>query len=134
MTARFLLDTNICIYAVSGRYPRITARVDALKPGEAVMSVVVLGELAYGVAKSLRANDARQRLDVLQMVVAVTALPENAGLHYGDIRAALEAKGTPIGANDYWIAAHARASGLVLVTNNAREFRRVKGLKVENWT
>lgn len=133
MPTRFLLDTNICIYAVSGRYPHVTARVDALRPGEAVMSVIVLGELAYGVAKSSRAGDARRRLDALRTLIAVAPLPPEAGSHYGDIRASLEARGTPIGANDYWIAAHARAAGLTLVTNNAREFRRVKGLKVENW-
>ncbi|MNC92917.1 tRNA(fMet)-specific endonuclease VapC [compost metagenome] len=60
-------------------------------------------------------------------------LPEDAGVHYGDIRACLEAKGQPIGGNDLWIASHARSAGLTLVTNNEREFRRISGLAVENW-
>lgn len=133
MAARYLLDTNICIYALSGRHPRLLARIDALKPGEAVLSVVVHGELTYGIAKSQRRKDAAMRLEALETLVAVTPMPAEAGDHYGEIRAQLEAAGTPIGANDLWIAAHARCASLVLVTNNAREFRRVKGLKVENW-
>lgn len=66
-------------------------------------------------------------------MMEVLALPEQAGEHYGLIRAALERKGRPIGNNDLWLAAHARAAELVLVTNNTREFARVDGLDVENW-
>ncbi|HLI18176.1 MAG TPA: type II toxin-antitoxin system VapC family toxin [Rhodanobacteraceae bacterium] len=133
MGARYLLDTNICIYALSGRHPQLVKRIDALAPGEAVLSVVVRGELAYGIAKSRRRKDAELRLEALENLIAVVPMPVEAGDHYGEIRAQLEAAGTPIGANDLWIAAHACCEGLVLVTNNAREFRRVKGLKVENW-
>lgn len=133
MAARYLLDTNICIYVLSGRYPSLTKRIEKLEAGMAVMSVVVQGELAYGIAKSQRRKDAERRLEALEKVVTVVSMPPEAGDHYGDIRAQLEAKGTPIGANDLWIAAHARAQSLVVVTNNTREFKRVRGLKVENW-
>jgi tRNA(fMet)-specific endonuclease VapC len=129
-----MLDTNICIYALSGRHPQLVNRIDALAPGEAVLSVIVHGELAYGITKSQRRKDAEMRLAALENLIAVVPMPAEAGDHYGRIRGQLEAAGTPIGANDLWIAAHAHCGGLVLVTNNVREFRRVKGLKVENWT
>lgn len=131
--ARYLLDTNICIYALSGRHAQLVKRIDALAPGEAVLSVVVHGELAYGIAKSQRREDAEMRLAALESLITVDPLPAEAGDHYGQIRSQLETAGTLIGASDLWIAAHARCEGLVLVTNNAREFRRVKGLKVEDW-
>lgn len=133
MEPRYLLDTNICIYALSGRHQDLAARIDALPVGAAVLSVIVWGELLYGIAKSQRKKDAERRLAALVDAVPVAPLPADAGRHYGDIRARLESRGTPIGANDLWIAAHACAAGLVVVTNNVREFRRVRGLKVENW-
>lgn len=133
MAGHYLLDTNICIYVLSGRYPELADRVDSLGKSAVHTSVIVLGELAYGIAKSKRKRDAQSRLDSLLIGVSIDELPASAGEHYGDIRATLEAAGKPIDANDLWIAAHARADGLTLVTNNTREFRRVKGLKVENW-
>jgi len=86
-----------------------------------------------GAAKSQNAAAARRRIHAMTGVVAVAPLPIAAAEYYGEIRSSLERAGTPIGGNDLWIAAHARAEGLVLVTNNEREFKRVKGLKVENW-
>lgn len=133
MPSRYLLDTNICIYTLSGRHADLAERIDRLESGTALISVIVYGELMYGIAKSRRPNDARQRLTVLLQRVAVAELPTAAAARYGGIRAALERGGMPIGANDLWIAAHARAADLTLVTNNEREFRRVPGLKVENW-
>lgn len=131
--ARYLLDTNILIYVLSGRDPALRARIDRLAPGRAATSVVVYGELHFGIAKSARREDALQRLDALLEVIPALPLPLAAGEHYGDIRAALFARGTPIGANDLWIAAHARVAGLTLVTNNTREFERVEDLRLENW-
>jgi len=133
MGARYLLDTNTCIYAVSGRHPEVTKRLDRMLPGQAIISVIVYGELMFGAAKSLRPQDARNRLEALKQVAPVEPLPESAADFYGLIRAELERAGTPIGNNDLWIAAHGRASRLTVVTNNESEFRRVKGLKVENW-
>jgi tRNA(fMet)-specific endonuclease VapC len=130
---RYLLDTNILIYVLSGRYPAIRSHVDRLAPGRATTSVVVCGELHYGIAKSSRREDALQRLGALLELIPELPLPANAAEHYGDIRAELSVRDTPIGANEIWIAAHARAAGLTLVTSNIRELERVNGLKLENW-
>jgi tRNA(fMet)-specific endonuclease VapC len=133
MTARYLLDSDICIYALSGRHPAATARFDLLQPGEAVISAIAYGELLFGASKSRAPEAAAARLTALTLVASLAPLPLEAAGHYAEIRRHLEAAGTPIGGNDAWIAAHARATGLVLVSNNEREFRRVPGLAVENW-
>lgn len=133
MAARYLLDTNICIYIRRRRPPEVLARFEKLKPGEAALSVITYGELLYGVEKSQARDQARQVLKELVEYLPVLALPAEAGEAYGAIRAELEARGEVIGNNDLWIAAHARIAGLTLVTNNEREFKRVGGLKVQNW-
>lgn len=133
MAARFLLDTNICIHIRRRRPPEVLARFRELQPGEAVLSVITYGELVYGLEKSEVRDRARERLAELAGLLQVMALPPNAAEFYGSIRAALEAEGNVIGNNDLWIAAHAKAAGLVLVTNNEREFRRIEGLEFENW-
>jgi tRNA(fMet)-specific endonuclease VapC len=133
MTARFLLDTNICIYIRQKRPPDVLARFEKLKAGEAVLSVVTYGELRYGAAKSQHRQLATDRLNDLVTFLPILPLPESAAHEYAEIRASLESKGETIGGNDLWIAAHAKALGLVLVTNNEREFKRVPGLKLQNW-
>jgi tRNA(fMet)-specific endonuclease VapC len=133
MAARFLLDTNICIYIRRRRPPSVLARFRELEPGDAVLSVITYGELVYGAEKSQFRQQARGRLAELADLLPVMGLPPHAGEFYGSIRAALEAQGDMIGNNDLWIAAHAKAAGLVLVTNNEREFRRVRGLAIQNW-
>ena len=133
MRARYLLDTNICIYIAQERPPQVLERFEELKPGEAVVSVITWGELRYGAERSMHRERVVQSLDEFAALVPVEPLPKTAGEDYGDIRAALEYGGTPIGNNDLWIAAHARAAGLTLITNNEREFRRVQDLEVENW-
>jgi tRNA(fMet)-specific endonuclease VapC len=130
---RFLLDTNICIYIARQRPPALMRRAARLAPGEAVISIITHGELHYGAARSQRRAAAEAVLDELQTLLPVQALPASAGRFYGEIRARLEAAGETIGGNDLWIAAHARAAGLTLVTNNTREFRRVPGLRLQNW-
>jgi tRNA(fMet)-specific endonuclease VapC len=97
------------------------------------MSVITLGELQYGAEKSQARTKALAALQQLQSAIQVMPLTHAVGQHYGLIRSTLERAGQPIGNNDLWIAAHARAEGWVLVTNNEREFRRVDGLAVENW-
>jgi tRNA(fMet)-specific endonuclease VapC len=134
MSARFLLDTNICIYLWQRRTPEIVARFRGLKQGEAVMSVVTQGELHYGVERSQFREKSLRALEELAELIPVLSLPGGAGVEYGRIRSELERRGSPIGNNDMWIAAHAKAEHLVLVTNNEREFRRIGGLQVENWT
>jgi len=108
-------------------------RFRKLRPGEAALSVITYGELLYGAAKSNQRTTALARLRELVHVLPATSLPETAAQAYGTIRADLESKGEMIGNNDLWIAAHAIAAGLTLVTNNEKEFRRVRGLKVQNW-
>jgi tRNA(fMet)-specific endonuclease VapC len=133
MHARFLLDTNICIYIRRRRPPGLLARFERLKLGEAVLSVITYGELIYGVEKSQFREQATKQLAELAGLVPIMGLPPQAGEFYGAIRASLEARGEIIGNNDLWIAAHAKAAGLTLVTNNEREFRRIQGLKMQNW-
>lgn len=100
---------------------------------EAALSVITYGELAYGVEKSDRPRESRRQLLELISIVPVLPLPREAGDAYGAIRADLKRRGEMIGHNDLWIAAHAKAAGLVLVTANEREFVRVRELTVENW-
>ena len=133
MEARFLLDTNICIYIRRKKPEEVLRRFRTLKHGEAVFSVITFGELIYGAEKSAQRTAALELLRELAKVLPVMGLPETAAEAYGTIRAELERKGKMIGNNNLWIAAHAKAAGLTLVTNNEREFRRVRGLKVENW-
>src|SRR6267378_1419739 len=133
MEARFLLDMNICIYIRRKKPEGVLRRFRGLKQGEAALSVITFGELLYGAEKSAQRAAALELLRGLAQVLPVLDLPGTAAEAYGTIRAELERKGQMIGNNDLWIAAHARAAGLTLVTNNEREFRRVSGLKVENW-
>lgn len=133
MPSRYMLDTNICIYIQRRKPNEVLERFQKLKPGDAAISVVTWGELLYGAEKSRQRKIAVQLLEEFQTFVPVLSMPDQAGKTYGAIRAALESGGTPIGNNDLWIAAHAKAAGLTVVTNNEREFRRVPGLKVQNW-
>jgi tRNA(fMet)-specific endonuclease VapC len=94
--------------------------------------VIVYGELWFGRSSSTRRDVADACISALLESIEVRALPIEAGTFYGEVRAALESAGNPIGANDTWIAAHALAENLTLVTNNEREFRRVSGLRIEN--
>ncbi|HEY1075571.1 MAG TPA: type II toxin-antitoxin system VapC family toxin [Fontimonas sp.] len=132
--ARYLLDTNICIYIRQKRPPAVLARFEKLKAGDATLSVVTYGELLYGAQKSQQRDIALARLSDLVSLLPVLPMPVETAGHYGEIRAVLERRGEAIGGNDLWIAAHAKAAGLILVTNNEREFKRVPGLKVQNWT
>ena len=133
MDPAYLLDTNICIYIRNKRPEQVLRRFRTLRPGEAALSVITYGELLYGASKSAQRVAALERLHELVNLLPALSLPESAAEAYGTIRAKLEAKGEMIGNNDLWIAAHAMAAGLTLVTNNEKEFRRVRGLKVQNW-
>lgn len=133
MAPRYLIDSDICIYFRHKRSEKVLVRAARLKIGEAVMSVITYGELAYGAEKSAESRRGAAELEQLIGLIPVEALPEEAGKVYGSIRAILAAKGQLIGPNDLWMAAHALARDLVLVTNNEREFRRIPRLKIENW-
>lgn len=133
MDARYLLDTNICIYVRRKKPEPVFRHFDRLTPGEAAISVITYGELLYGANKSEQRELSLETLREFFRLVPALPLPEKASEVYGFIRADLESRGEVISANDLWIAAHALASGLVLVTNNEKEFRRIRGLKVQNW-
>ena len=133
MPVRYLLDTNICIYIAKHNPPAVRARFERHAANELAMSVVTLGELRHGAEKSQAREKALATLNRLEASIQVAPLTETAGEHYGQIRATLETRGQIIGNNDLWIAAHARAEGWILVTNNESEFKRVEGLQLENW-
>jgi len=133
MDPRFLLDTNMCIYIRQQRPEQVLRRFRRLRSGEAALSVITYGELLYGAQKSAKRTLALEKLRVLATLLPALPLPETAAESYGIIRARLESLGEMIGNNDLWIASHAIAADLILVTNNEREFRRVPGLRMQNW-
>ncbi|HRH86844.1 MAG TPA: type II toxin-antitoxin system VapC family toxin [Rubrivivax sp.] len=128
-----LLDTNICIYIARNRPPSVARRFARAAPGSLAISIITWGELCFGAAKSVDPARVQSLLEAFAREVGVLEMPVSAGPHYGELRAALQKSGTPIGNNDLWIAAHALALGVPLVSNNTREFARVPGLKLENW-
>lgn len=131
---RFMLDTDTCSYIMKRSHPLVLKRLQSVSVDDVCMSVVTKAELLYGVELSpRRAQDAAALAAFLPYVEAL-ALDEDVALHYAQIRADLKRRGAMIGANDLFIAAHARALGVSLVTNNAAEFERVRDLRVENWT
>ena len=133
MSARYLLDTNICIYIAKHNPPAVRERFARHSSRDLSISVSTLVELRFGAEKSQSREQSLAGVAKLEQLIPVYALPEAAGEHYGQIRATLNSMGQPIGNNDLWLAAHARAQGWILVTNNEREFIRVPGLQVENW-
>jgi tRNA(fMet)-specific endonuclease VapC len=128
-----LLDTNICIYIARNRPATVARRFSRAPRGSLGISIVAWGELCFGADKSSDPARAHALLREFARSVEVQPLPVEAGRHYGEIRARLQQSGAPIGNNDLWIAAHALALGVPLVSNNLREFERVPGLKLENW-
>lgn len=129
-----MLDTNICIYIGKHHPPEAKNRFEKLKPGQVVISAITYGELHYGASKSTQRTKALMQLEALVEDIPVEGLDARVAEAYGEIRAALEKQGRTIRNNDLWIGAHALAAGLILVTNNEREFNRIPGLAVENWT
>lgn len=127
-----LLDTNICIYIINAKPPEVLARFHQFHLGEIGLSSVVAAELAFGVAKSGSARN-RSALEMFLAPLEIMPFDENAIWAYGELRAGLEQQGQSIGSLDTMIAAHALSLNAVLVTNNTREFSRVKGLQLENW-
>ena len=133
MSHRYLLDTNVL--ADLARNPSGAAARAIAEVGETSVctSVVVACEVHYGVAKRASPKLTQRMRELLGAIDVLTNLPEGIAVHYGQIRTEIEAAGETIGPNDLLIAAHARAAGLTVVTGNEREFRRVPGLRVENW-
>ncbi len=127
-----MLDTNICIYAIKQRPREVLAALRAQEVAGLGLSSVTVAELAFGVARSGSARNQRALEQFLEPL-EIADFDRSAALVYGRLRAALEAAGTPIGPLDTQIAAHALALGVILVSNNQREFARVPGLRLEDW-
>ena len=129
----YLLDTDTCSYIMRSRTGALWDRLDQLPEQSAAISVITLGELQFGITlKPLAIRIAAQLGKLLRCLPVLSLTPETC-LHYARIRSHLQRKGTPIGPNDLWIASHAMAHKLTLVTRNTREFARVDGLKLEDW-
>jgi tRNA(fMet)-specific endonuclease VapC len=129
----YLLDTNACVDYLTGRYPAVADRIQRSLPADLCVSSIVAAELRYGADNSRYPVRNHSRLDVLLGEIRCLDFDLAASAAYGALRVGLERKGQPIGAHDMLIAAHAISAGAVLVSDNVREFARVKGLSVENW-
>jgi tRNA(fMet)-specific endonuclease VapC len=129
----FMLDTNICIYIAKKKPVEVLHRFEKMTIGQVVMSTITYGELLYGAHKSQHPKKTMVLLEGLVELIPVVPIPKEAGRYYGQVRSALEKPGKSIGNNDLWIAAHALALEIVLVTNNVKEFHRIPHLKIENW-
>ena len=131
---RYMLDTNICIYLIKNRSDTVLNRVRGFRTAEIGVSVVTVAELQYGVAKSQQKERNQAALEAFLLPLDIANLAMETTVVYGEIRADLEKQGRPIGPLDTLIAAHALFLDVPLVTNNTREFARVEGLRVEDWT
>jgi tRNA(fMet)-specific endonuclease VapC len=130
---RYMLDTDICIYVIKRRPAELRERFDRLAD-ELSISTITLAELFYGAEKSSRQVANRRAVEEFAARLEVLQFSADAAMHYGGVRAELERAGRPCGPHDMMIGAHARSEGLTVVTNNLREFARMPGVHVENWT
>ena len=130
---KYMLDTNICIYLIKQQPRQMIDKFQGIAPGEITISTVTVAEMMYGVGKSQHKEKNKAALESFLAPLEIVDFNFRAAQHYGVVRAYLEKKGKPIGAYDLMIAAHALSLGLVLVTNNKREFQRIPDLIVENW-
>jgi tRNA(fMet)-specific endonuclease VapC len=130
----FLLDTNICIYLIKNRPPGVLEKFKQHPPSEVAISTITLFELEYGAEKSNRKQQSQKALKKFLSPLDIVDLDQAAANEAAVIRAQLEKKGTPIGPYDILIAGLARSRSMTLVTNNTKEFSRVDGLLLENWT
>lgn len=128
-----MLDTDICIYTIKRKPISVLQHLESLQPGMVVMSAITFAELMNGAKKSLFVKENVRRLQALSEIIEVLPFDKKAATFYGDVRSDLEKRGLVIGGNDLLIASHALSLNLTLVTNNEREFGRVKGLTIENW-
>jgi tRNA(fMet)-specific endonuclease VapC len=131
---RYMLDTDICSYVMKRSRDALLRRLQKVPVSDVCVSVVTKSELLYGVEVSPRRQQDEAALNAFLNYAEVLDFPDNASSHYAQIRAQLKKSGKMIGANDLFIAAHARSLGLTLVTHNTQEFRRVHRLAIEDWT
>ncbi len=130
----YMLDTNICIYAMKNHPPQVESMIKRNLDSGLCISTITLAELEHGVQKSEHITKNEAFLIKFLTFLDILPFDDAAAIEYGKIQAYLQKRGTPIGTADALIAGHARSKGLILVTNNVREFERVSNLKIENWT
>ena len=130
---KFMLDTNICVYVMKRNSEKALRKFQQIGVSNMCISSITLAELEYGIFKSQALIKNRLALSMFLVGMRIMPFGEREAEEYGKIRAILEKRGTPIGPMDMQIAAHAKALGLTLVTNNVREFARVDNLSIENW-
>ena len=130
---RYMLDTNICIYAIKHKSPQVFRKLQEHDPEEVCISSVTYAELVHGVEKSQSIEKNRLALSLLLSNIEILDFDARAAEEYGKIRATLERTGNPIGPLDMMIAGHAKALGYTVVTNNFGEFQRIKDLSLANW-
>jgi len=131
---RYMLDTNICIYLIKQKPEKVLRHFKAHSVGEIGISSITLAELRYGVERSQQVQKNRQALEEFTLPLEIAAFDEAAAEVYGSVRAGLEQAGTPVGSMDMLIGAHGLSLGVTLVTNNLREFEKIKNLKVVDWS
>lgn len=131
---KYMLDTNICIYAIKRKPQEVIKKVLSHSPKELCISSITYAELLHGVEKSQFPEKNRIALTLFLSAISILPFDKCAAESYGKVRADLERKGTPIGPMDTLIAGHAKSLDMVVVTNNVREFARVNDLKIEDWT
>jgi len=129
---KFMLDTDTFSYLVNG-VPQVLQRYAGVLDDDVGLSVISYGEILFGISKQKPGVSKQKRIEYLLDQMPIALMDENVAKRYGQIRSTLELSGKPIGPNDTWIAAHALSLGATLVTGNVREYKRVAGLKVENW-
>ena len=131
---KYMLDTNICIYAVKKKFAALSEILAAHSSEDVVVSSIVKTEIEYGICKSSFPEKNRLAFEKFLKNISVLPFDEKAAAEYGEIRTQLEKLGKPIGGNDLFIAAHCRALNYVLVSHNLKEFSRVENLRLEDWT
>ena len=131
---KFMLDTNICIYLIKRKPEKVLRHFRSHSIGDIGISSITLAELRFGVEKSRQVQNNRQALDEFILPLEIADFDEKAAVMYGTVRAALEKAGTPVGSMDMLIGAHALGLGVTLVTNNVREFKQIKNLKLVDWS
>ena len=131
---KYMLDTNICIYLIKQKPPKVLKHFKSHSIGDIGISSITLAELRYGVSKSRHVERNRQALDEFILPLEIEDFNEKAAAEYGTIRANLEKAGKPIGSMDMLIGAHALSHGATLVTNNTKEFKQITSLKAVDWS
>jgi len=131
---KYMLDTNICIYLIKQNPAKVLKHFKSHAIGDIGISSITLAELRYGVSKSQHIEKNQQALDEFILPLEIADFDEKAAQEYGTIRAELERAGKPSGSMDMLIGAHAHALGVTLVTNNTKEFKQIKNLKIVDWS